>query len=298
MRKDGKRVKNVDPMYTLAAYFMEERNDSQNMITVNMPYEPIHNYVLDARKRGVRISHYAVIIAAITRTVSQHRALNRFVVNKKIYARNDYTVGMVVMRPHEANPSMDKMHIELTDTIFQINDKINAFVEGNKYADSENKSDKLFKRLLSLSFLVRFGMWALRKIDKWFGLPRAITSLSPFHNSLTFTNLASIRTNHIYHHVYNFGTTSMLIAMGNLVDIPKNEKGQVVLEKCVPLGIVMDERIATGGYYAEAFADMEKYLKNPALLETEPETLDVDFEFPKLSYRFANNKKKRLKEMP
>ena len=30
MRKDGKRVKNVDPMYTLAAYFMEERNDSQS----------------------------------------------------------------------------------------------------------------------------------------------------------------------------------------------------------------------------------------------------------------------------
>ena len=37
MRADGKRVKNVDPMYTLAPYFMRTRSDAQNAITVTVP---------------------------------------------------------------------------------------------------------------------------------------------------------------------------------------------------------------------------------------------------------------------
>ena len=32
MRADGKIVKNVDPMYKLAPYFMRNRSDAQNMI--------------------------------------------------------------------------------------------------------------------------------------------------------------------------------------------------------------------------------------------------------------------------
>ena len=50
MRADGKIVKNVDPMYTLAPYFMRHRYDAQNMITVNVPYDNIHDYDIDARK--------------------------------------------------------------------------------------------------------------------------------------------------------------------------------------------------------------------------------------------------------
>lgn len=38
-------------MYTLAPYFMRHRYDAQNMITVNVPYDNIHDYVIDARKK-------------------------------------------------------------------------------------------------------------------------------------------------------------------------------------------------------------------------------------------------------
>ena len=43
MRADGKRVKNVDPMYTLAPYFMRNRSDAQNAITVTIPYENVND---------------------------------------------------------------------------------------------------------------------------------------------------------------------------------------------------------------------------------------------------------------
>ena len=293
MRADGKLVKNVDPMYTLAPYFMRNRSDAQNAITVTVPYENVHNYVLDARKKGIKISHLTVMIAALVRTVSEFPELNRFVSNSKIYAHNELKIAMVVLRPADNNPSMGKMKFDLYDTIFDVNDKIDAFINENNKSTSNTKVDQLFKTLVNCGPLMRFTLGTLRGLDKIGLLPKSIIDLSPFHGSFVFTNLASIRTNHIYHHVYDFGTMGMVIAMGNNIDAPKKKKGEIVLEKQIPLGIVMDERLADGHLYAKAFAAIERYLKDPTLLETPPETVRVDYEFEGLSERFKSEKTKK-----
>ena len=293
MRADGKRVKNVDPMYTLAPYFMRKRSDAQNAITVTVPYENVHSYVLDSRKKGVKLSHLTVVMAALVRTVSEFPELNRFVVNSKIYAHNELKIAMVVLRPSDNNPSMGKMKFDLYDTIFDVNDKIEAFINENNKSTSNTKVDQLFKTLVNCGPLMRIVLGTLRGLDQIGWLPKAITDLSPFHGSFVFTNLASIRTNHIYHHVYDFGTMGMVIAMGNNIDTPKTKKGEMVLEKQIPFGIVMDERLCDGHRYAQAFATIEKYLKNPTLLETPPETVCVDYEFEGLSERFKSEKTKQ-----
>ena len=59
-------------------------------------------------------------------------------------------------------------------------------------------------------------------------------------------------------------------------DIWVTRDGEIVHEKCLPLGLVMDERIATGYYFAQAFRKMKEYFKNPALLEEPPERILVD----------------------
>ena len=94
---------------------------------------------------------------------------------------------------------------------------------------------------------------------------------------MVFTNLASIRTNHIHHHCYDFGTTSMIMAAGNAREVAhRTRDGEIVHEKCLPLGLVMDERIASGYYFAQAFRKMKEYFKNPALLEEPPERILTD----------------------
>ena len=113
-------------------------------------------------------------------------------------------------------------------------------------------------------------------LDKFGLLPKAIIDASPFHTSLVISNLASIRTNHIYHHVYEFGTTGIIITMGNSREVAKSKGGEIIHEKCMPLGIVMDERICSGSYYAMAFRAMKKYLKDPSLLEQRPENLNIE----------------------
>ncbi len=277
MRADGRRLRNTDPMYTVAAHIMDKRVDSMNMITIDIPYEPIQEYINKKRKEGVRISHLALVIAAYLRTMAEYPELNRFIVNKKIYARNEVAVGMVVLKSGEDhNGTMSKMYFDKTNTVFDVNNIINKYVEENRETPENNGTEKIIKFLLSVPGLLNFGVKFFKFLDKHGLLPKFIIDMSPFHMSLGITNLASIRTNHIYHHCYEFGTTGVFMAMGNMREVPKRKGDEIVFVKSLPIGVTMDERICSGSYFALAFRKLKKYLANPELLELPPEKVIED----------------------
>lgn len=271
MRADGKRVKNAHPMYTVAAYIMDKRVDSMNMITIDIPVDPIKEYINEKRNQGINISHMAVVLAAYVRTMKEFPELNRFVVNKKIYQRNELSVGMVVLKPGDMGMgTMSKMYFDEDNTIFEVNDIINKYVEENRESPENNGTEKMIKFLLSVPGVLPLGVGIFKWMDKHGLLPKFIINMSPFHMSCGITNLASIRTNHIYHHCYEFGTTSVFLAMGNTREVPKRKGSEIVFEKCMPIGVTMDERIASGSYFALAFRKMRAYLRDPRLLEVPP----------------------------
>ena len=277
MRADGRRLRNTDPMYKVAAHIMDKRIDSMNMTTIDIPYEPLQQYINKKRKEGINISHMALIIAAYLRTASQFPEVNRFIVNKKVYARNEFAVGMVVLKSlKDHNGTMSKMYFKPDNTIFDVNSIINTYVAENQETPENNKTEKMIRILLSFPGLLTFGVKFFKFLDKHGLLPKAIIDISPFHMSLGITNLASIRTNHIYHHCYEFGTTSIFMAMGNLREVAKRRGKEIVFEKCLPIGVTMDERICSGSYFASAFRYMKKYLANPELLEVPPEKVIED----------------------
>lgn len=277
MRADGKRLRHTDPMYRVAAHIMDKRVDSMNMITIDIPYEPIQEYINKKRKEGIRISHMALVIAAYIRTMAEFPELNRFVVNKKIYARNEVAVGMVVLKSLEDhNGTMSKMYFDKANTVFEVNDIINKYVEENRDVPENNSTEKLIKILLSIPGLLTVGVKVFKLMDRYGLLPKAIINASPFHMSMGITNLASIRTNHIYHHCYEFGTTSVFMAMGNLREVAKRKGDEIVFVRSLPIGVTMDERICSGSYFATAFRTLKKYLANPELLEVAPEKVIED----------------------
>jgi len=275
-RKDGKRFKGTDMMYTIAPYIMDKRCDACNSVTVYIPYEPMHSYIVKKRAEGIRMSHLSLIIAAYVRTAAKYPAVNRFVVNRKIYSRNELIVAMVVQRAVDAQSTMGKLSFELTDTVFDVNEKINSYIETNRQEDS-NKTDEIMRKLTKFAFLLGPAVSILKWGDKHGLLPKAILDASPFHASMVISNLASIRTNHIFHHIYDFGTVGQIITMGNSEMRPIYKDGEIKLERNMPLGVVCDERIASGGYYAKCFHEMERYLANPELLEQPPQEVNTDF---------------------
>ncbi|MBQ4595472.1 MAG: 2-oxo acid dehydrogenase subunit E2, partial [Firmicutes bacterium] len=220
---------------------------------------------------GIAMSHMAMILAAYIRTAAEYPYLNRFVGNKKVYAHKDFAVSMVVMRPGTDEDTFGKIYLDYTDTIYDVQDKIAHYVDENKKDDNPNPLDKAMKIIKSFPGCLNLIGYVLRFMDRHGLLPKIIVDASPFHASLLISNLASIRTNHIYHHVYEFGTTSVAITMGNSRIVPKEKKGEIVFEKTIPLGVVMDERICGGHDFAKAFTRLKQYLAKPELLEVPPE---------------------------
>ena len=275
MRADGKRVIAENPLYNLMPYVLTKRYDAMNMITLDIPEPPLRAYMNEKRKEGKQISHLALILTAYLRAVEQYPALNRFISGThKIYEHKDITAAMVVLRPGGGS-TMSKIFLEKGDTVFDVQEKIMDYVNTNRQEGNEdsiqgetNGLDKIVNFFLHSGPLLDILMWILRFADKHGLLPKKVTDASPFHTSLLISNLASIRCNHIYHHVYEFGTTSMAITMGNMREVPKRLRdGSIDLVRCIPLGVVMDERIEGGHYLNMAFACMKKYLSNPALME-------------------------------
>lgn len=277
-RSDGRRLKNLDYEFPVAAHIMVRRSDAMNMTTLDIPLEPIHHYLNQKRKEGKRYSHLTVVLAAVVRTISQFPALNRFVVNKRIYARNELAIGMVVLKGGriDAAGTADKMKFDRDNTIEDVDRIINSYVEKNRKEEDVNGTDRVAKRLVSTPGLLRVGVSFMKWLDKHNKMPKSVIEISPFHCTMMFTNLASIKTDYVFHHAYDFGTVSLTLAVGKPRIVPTVKKGEVVMEKCMPMGLVMDERIASGAYFALAFREFRKYLEKPVLLETPPENIPED----------------------
>ena len=267
-RPDGTLAKVGDSNYFLFPHVLKKRYDAQNMITVDIPVEPMKQYINEKRKEGISISYLGLVMAAYTRAAAKYPLLNRFVVNEKIYDRNYFSASMVVLRPGAGTDVFSKVYFDPEhDTIFDVQNKIVDYVTESREADSETGLDKLVNAIVKTNLLAKFVVNLVLWMDKHCILPKAIIDALPFHTSFLITNLASIRTNHIYHHLYDFGTTSVGIAIGNMRDVPKQTKNGIELVRSMPLGVVMDERICSGHYFANVFSYVTKMLADPHRME-------------------------------
>ena len=270
MRCDDRKVSQDEPIYFLIPYFLTHRYDAMNMITVDIPEEPLRSYMNQKRKEGRPVNHMALLITAYLRTLDKYPDLNRFIGGRTIYEHVDKTVSMVVLKPG-GGESMNKITLDDKDTLFDVQKKIESFVDVSRNEEDDQSLDKAIHVLLKLKPLLGFLMAILRFADRHGLLPKALVKASPFHASMLISNLASIRTNHIYHHVYEFGTTSVSVTIGTMHEVPKRTSEGVKFERCIPLGVVMDERIASGLYFANAFNHFRKLLAKPEQLEKLPE---------------------------
>ncbi len=71
MRKDGTRVKNANPIYTVMPYVLKYRYDAMNMIEIDIPISPMQAYLNEKRKQGYRFSHLGLVLAAYVRTAAE-----------------------------------------------------------------------------------------------------------------------------------------------------------------------------------------------------------------------------------
>jgi hypothetical protein len=279
-RYDGWRVRKVDTVFRVIPYFLRTRIDSQNFFEERVPIDHLETFIKEHKEAMPDLSIMHIVIAALIRIISQRPNLNRFVVWNKIFARNHLSVAMIVKRTlsDEGEETMIKPIFDLEDTLQDVVKKIRIELDNNQKVGQKNGSDATSQALGYLpDFLLRIVVFFLFWMDKVGILPKLIYRVSPWHCSVFLTNIGSIGVESIYHHLYEFGTCSMFVAMGkksrgNVID----KDGEVSMQKSIALKFVLDERVCDGFYYASSMRMLNKILSDPSVLLTPPESIVVD----------------------
>ena len=277
MRADGRRIKSLDPLFKIIPYIMPRRYDAQVFFETELDYTKAKKYINKKRKEGIKLSFMSLFIASYVRVVSQMPEINRFIVNKKIYARNEVCVSFVVLKiggtQEDSLESVAKVKFELTDTIYDVAKKIDEAVIENRKMEVQNLTAKLAKIFMSIPLLPGLFVLLFKFFDKIGILPKAFLDGIPFHTGLFITNMGSINMGSVFHHLFDFGTTSIFVGMGKIIDKTKEGKEK---HRVIPIGVGVDERICAGATFAKESGLAMTYLANPEQLETPPDSIRED----------------------
>ena len=296
-RADGRLLKKIDPIIALTPYLMPMRCDAQVFLNYKLDYETMARYIVEQGANGNKFTFMELILAAYVRVISELPEINRFVSNKRLYARTQLTVSFALLKetadPNDIEENTVKCYFDPRDTIFDVAERVSAAIEQNRREQADNSTMKVAKLLLN-PILANTIVALARFLDRYGIMPKYILDASPFHTSMFFTQMASIGMPAVNHHIYNFGTTSLFVSMGSVIrETSVGADGKTVRKRYLPIGITADERICAGAMYARLVDRVMYYLKNPSLLETPPET--VRFEEGN-EYSLPVPKKKRFKK--
>ncbi len=269
-RSDGRKLKTVPPFFRVIPCVMLERNDAQVYFKQDIKLKELDEYIDRKAKEGIKLSYMNIIYAAIVRIIAERPYLNRFAMNGSLYARNQIFVSLAIKKSFadEGQETTIKLPFTGTENIFEIKEKLDKAIEQNKDYSTSNNTDALAKAFSIVpNGFIRAAFKLLKFLDKHGAVPKSIISASPFHTSVFLTNVGSLGIDSIYHHLYNFGTTSLFFAMGKKKKSYIYDDDEMHEEKCITIAFVGDERICDGYYYATSFKQLSKYLKKPELLE-------------------------------
>lgn len=279
-RADGRKLKTLPPFFKVIPNVMPTRDDSQVFFKQDISLKYLDEYIDKKAEEGIKLSYMHIVYAALVRILGERPQVNRFVMNGTIYARNEITVALAVKRSmtDEGEETTTKQKFNGTENIFEVKEKLDELIEKNKDENASNDTDNVAKALAKMpNWLVKIVVKFLWMLDRHGLLPRSIIDASPFHTSVFLTNVGSLGIDSIYHHIYNFGTTSMFFAMGKKKKSYIYEDDEIIQEKSITIAFVGDERICDGYYYANSFKAFLKYLRKPELLEANIEKKeDID----------------------
>lgn len=297
-RSDGYRVTKIDTMFRMVPYFLRTRMDSQIFFEERVPIDEIESFIKKEKEAIPGLSIMHVVIASFLRVISQRPYLNRFVIWNKIFSRNEICFSIVIKRnlSDEGEETLIKPYFSPSDTLADVVNRIACEVEENKPVGKSNSVDVISKLLGYLpDFLMRIAVFALSWADKVGILPKSLVRVSPWHASVFLTNIGSIGIESVYHHLYEFGTCSLFLAMGKKSkDVCMTRDNELKSVRSIGLRFVVDERICDGFYYASSMRLFSKILASPEQLLLPPDKIILDEGVGKRRWK----RKKKSPEQP
>ncbi|MCL2488130.1 MAG: 2-oxo acid dehydrogenase subunit E2 [Oscillospiraceae bacterium] len=271
-RKDGWRLRGLDPMFQLMPYVMEKRNESVVYFTNDIDITGTEKFMRELRRSSYPgLSYTHLFFAAAVRTFALNPRMNRFVSGKRMYARNTIRLsitvkGAMTAESPEYNISCDfDPRNSLLDTAAALDAKL---AEVKNTENATNDADQLTKTIMAFpKFIVGIIKRAVFYLDKKGRLPKDFSDSTPFFASAYMVNNGSLGINSVHHHLYELGTTSIFLSIGRKENryVP-GPTGEIKAKKIMTVRATIDERICDGFHYAKGINEMQDILEHPAVL--------------------------------
>ena len=279
-RADGRRVKGIDPVMQITPYVMPMRCDAQVFLKHRADMEILSRYIRQQKQeKNQQITYMQIVVAAYVRAMSRNPEVNRFIMNKQLFARNNCSAAFTILKnPSNADDgeSVVKIKFDLTDTIYDVRDRMSAAVTANRGDQPASFTDKLLSFLFCVPGLATCLVAIVRFLDRYGLAPAVLIEELPFYVGMYITNTASIGVHDVNHHIYNWGNVGLFLGMGTTEKVAVVEEGVARMKRYLPIGITADERVCSGAHYARFFSEWRHYLEHPEELELPPESVRFD----------------------
>ena len=257
-RRDGALIRQQDGMHLIMPMIYPNRCDNEAFISERIDLTNIDKYLekRNAENPEFKFTLFHLIVAAILKTIILRPKLNRFIANKNNYQRNSYSASFVVKKQFSDTSEEGLAFIYATEdsTLDSLHDELYKQISREKKGGAGNATSNT--------------MDILNKLPRWF---------VKFFISVILSNLGSIKLRSGYHHLTNWGTTSLFVVVGEMKErIFRNENGEDEYRNSVDLGLTIDERLADGYYYSKSVRLLKYILEHPECLER-PFSEPVDY---------------------
>ena len=281
-RRDGTLIRDIDSMHFIMPLIDPNRCDNEAFISERIDLTAANAYLeqKNASEPEYKYNLFQLIVTAMVKTITLRPKMNRFIVNGNMYQRNDVSAAFVVKKlfADDGAEGLAFIHMKDGDTLDTIHEKIFKFVSKTRAADSVDESTE------NMDIFNKLPRWVSKTavkfvcfLDRHGWVPKSYIATDPYYSSVVLTNLGSIKLHSGYHHLTNWGTTSIFCAIGEKKPRPFfDEDGNCTMKDSIDLGLTIDERIADGYYYSKTVRLLRHLIEHPELLD-KPLNEEVEF---------------------
>ncbi|MBY8999549.1 MAG: 2-oxo acid dehydrogenase subunit E2 [Candidatus Heimdallarchaeota archaeon] len=278
-RPDAELVKTTK-FHELEFYIMRKKLDStifnKTQVDLTHTFEFLEKYN-KGRKDEDKLTLFQIYLAAGVRAVTLRPKINRFVSGRRLWQRNQILFSFVVKKEKTEDGEEINAMIEFDpfDTLETVQKTASHHLYESRFGANKNEQDVKFWGSKP-RWVIRFMFWLLRWTDERNIPIYAFTKDIPMWSTLFLAHLGSIGVDAVYHHLFELGTTGLLITFGKMhkSQIINENSDEIEIRKVMDLKISIDDRIAPGSYTGPTINLFKDLIENPEPLLIPPELSD------------------------
>lgn len=264
-RPDGDLVRGESPVRRIMPYLMRGRNEScvyhESLYRLGgtRPWLKAYNRHHQPRATLFHLVAYACAVA-----LQERPRLNRFVAGGRLYQRREVSLAFVVKTDFsDGGPGATvKLQARPGEPFAAWSTRLSTEVEAAR--DTIRPVDREVTLVMRWPGPMVRGFVALaRLLDRWNLFPGFMIGPDPMFSSLFLANLGSVGISEAYHHLYEYGTTSVFGAVSAPQSMVFPGREGAVVEPGLSIRWTFDERIDDAFSCARSLALVQRILEDP-----------------------------------